>query len=332
MGEAWAGVSRGIPRGQEALKRLTAFEQLAGSYLGAGLATSLSGESQDGYAGFARFSDAIARWDLQAHRTMAAAATPSNLASIARTQAMVHRACLVLMRTAAHTGVADPSDVRGPDRAGSGGRDGDREPRGRSLERPDQPGRAACGPAAVGRRRGPPAAMRELIHDKAVLADPTLIAQRADLREAAPVVAVATAAGVELACAARGAANDTSLAAPGSSDDRAGRSGNGRPRARRPRRPWESVGAGDLHHNRLIPLIAPVRDVLARSSAENIERASYASSAVSAHWRPRSPAGTEPEAPLSRHAVHVPSPAASLCGPAIPMTWSTPMPLPSGPM
>ena len=315
--KAWAGASRGIPRGQESLQRLTAFEQLASSYLGVGLPASLSGERQEGYAGLARFSDAMARWDLQAHRTLAVAATPANLAAIARSQAMVNRACLVLLRAAAHTGAADPTTFE--------------HRTGPALEASMRTASHVASQwgsltTAQTRRVDPQlwsadaelqAATRELIHDKTVLADPTLIAQRADLRDAAPAVAVAAAAGVELACAARGATNDTSLAAPAQAMIKLARQEMAAPGPGDLDDLGESVSAGDLHHNRLIPLIAPVREVLARSSAENIERAADASSAVSAHWRPRSPADTEPEAPLSRHAVHVPSPAASLCGPVI---------------
>lgn len=315
--KAWAGASRGIPRGQEALERLTAFEQLAGSYLGVGLATALSGERQEGYAGLARFSDAIARWDLQAHRTLAAAAAPANLAAIARSQAMVHRACLVLMRAAAHTGVADPTTFE--DRSAPA-----LEAAMRTASHVASQWSALTSPQT---RRVDPllwsadaelqAATRELIHDKTVLADPTLIAQRADLREAAPVVAVATAAGVELGCAVRDAVTDRSLRGPAQAMIKLARQAMAAPGPGDLDDLGESVSASDLHHNRLIPLIARVRDVLARSSAENIERAADASSAVSAHWRQRSPAGTEPEATQGRHAVHVPSPAASLCGPAI---------------
>ena len=174
----------------------------------------MSGERHDGYAGLARFSDAIARWDLQAHRTLAAAATPANLASIARSQAMVHRACLVLMRAAAHTGVADPTTfedrsapaleaaMRAASRVAS------------QLSALTSPQTRQVDPLLWSADADLQAATRELIHDKTVLADPTLIAQRADLREAAPVVAVATAAGVELGCAVRDAVNDRSLTGP----------------------------------------------------------------------------------------------------------------------
>jgi len=315
--KAWAGASRGIPRGQEALQRLTAFEQLAGSHLGAGLATTLSGERHEGYAGLARFSDAIARWDLQAHRTLAAAATPANLAAIARSQAMVHRACLVLMRAAAHTGVADPRTFE--DRTAPA-----LEASMRTASRVAGQWSALTSPQT--RRVDPQlwssdadlqAAMRELIHDKTVLADPTLIAQRADLREAAPVVAVATAAGVELACATRDAVNDTSLTAPAQAVVTLARQEMAAPGPGDLDDLGQSVSAGDLHHNRLIPLIPTVRDVLARASVANIEQASDASSAVSAHWRPRSTAGTEPEAGPGRRALRAPSAASSLCGPAI---------------
>lgn len=211
----WAKVTRGIPRGQDALERLNAFEQLAGSYLGGRMVSSLGGERREGYAGLARLNDAVARWGLRAHRTLAAAATPANLAAIARTTAVLNRANLILIRAAVHTGAADPVTY-----------EQQIAPAFEEAIRAQShlAGQWGSLTNAATRKVDPrlwsaadqlQAATRELIHDKTVLADPTLIAERADLRDLAEVVKPATVNGFTLACDAREiAAHSGSLTAP----------------------------------------------------------------------------------------------------------------------
>jgi hypothetical protein len=302
-----ARATRGIPRGQDALQRLTAFEELAGSYLGGRFARALEGEHREGYAGLDRLSDAIARWDVQAHRTLAGEATAANLAATARTQAMIARTGLILVRAAAHTGDADPvtyeqriapaleSATRAASRlAGDWGTLTD--PATRRVD-PDL--------WAVDAQLQ--AAMRELIHDKSALADPTLIAQRADLRDVMSVVSRATAAALEVACVTQDiAGNDTSLIAPIRGMLELARTGIPEPGPGDVDELGASLNAADLLHNRVRPLIDPIRDLLIRSSADTAQRMTDASSAVGALWRQRESAIDAPSVGRDRSLAMAP--------------------------
>ena len=286
----WARTTRGIPRGTEALERLTAFEQLAGSYLSDRFVGSLRAEHRDGYAGLGRLCDAITRWDLQAHRTIAANSTPANLATIARTTAVINRTSLILVRAAAHTGTADPVTY-----------EQQIAPAFEEAIRAQSHMARLWGSLtnAMPRKVDPKlwaaaeqlqAATRELIHDKTALADPTLIAERADLRDLAPVVKVATVAGFTLASDVREiATHHTGLSAPARAMLDFARN------AEHARGPGdedvlgESLSPTDLQHNRVRPLIEPVRAILVRDAYEASMRQAGASGAVLALWTPREP-------------------------------------------
>jgi len=295
-------VTRGIPRGLEAVERLTAFETLAGSYLGGRFAAALQGEHHDGYAGLDRLSDAIARWDVQAHRTLAGQVTAANLAATVRTQAMITHTSQILARAAAHTGNADPvtyqqriaPTLENATRAASGlaGRWGMlTDPATRRVD-PDL--------WAVDVQLQ--AAMRELLHDKTTLADPALIAQRADLRDVGPVVSLATAAALEVACVTRDLVrNDTSLTAPVRGMLALARTGIPELGPGDVDELGTSLSAVDLQHNRVRPLIEPIRDLLTRSSADTTHRMTDASSAVGALWRPQEPASEVPSTGTGCH-------------------------------
>lgn len=315
----WSVKTRGIPRGQDALERLTAFEQLAGGYLDGGrFVGSLQGQHQDGHVGLARLSDTVARWDLQAHRTLGAGATPATLAAIARTQAMLNRTSLILVRAAAHTGAADPVTYKqqiapafeGAIRAqahlaGAWGA------LTNVLSRKVDPNLRSVAEQLQG-------AMQELTYDRTTLADPTLIAQRADLRDIEPVVKLATVSGFTLACDARDiATHDTSLTAPAQAMLRLARE---RMQAAGPGdtdRLGDSLNAADLHHNRIRPLIGPVREILVQDTADAAGRQASASSAVFALWTPREPVAAAPQE--GRHRTHPAQPRVAVGppGPAL---------------
>ena len=314
----WARTTRGIPRGQDALERLSAFEQLAGSYLGGRFVSSLHGERQAGYAGLARLDDAVTRWDLQAHQTLAGTATPANLAAIARNQAMVNRTSLILVRAAAHTGAADPVTymqqiapaferaIRAQSRMAT-----EWGSLTNALTRKVDPNLWSVAEQLQ-------AAMRELIHDKTALAEPGIIAQRADLRDLEPMVKRATVSGFTLACDARNiATNDISLTAPTRAMLTFVRNGMSALGPGEIDDLGESLNPTDLQHNRVRPLIEPVRDILVRDSAEAAQRMAGASGAVLALWQPRESVTQGPSLGRVRY-VATPAPplASGVPGPA----------------
>jgi len=305
----WPGATRGIPRGRDALDRLTAFEQLAGGHLGVGcFVSSLHGERLEEYAGLGRLADAVVRWDIQAHRTLAAHQTLANLAAIARTQAMLQRTSLILVRAAALTATADPA----------------------TYEQQIAPAfeQAIWAQARIAGHWGSltnahtrkvdpnlwtvadqlQAAMRELIHDKTALADPTLIAQRADLRELEPTGKRATVGGFILACDARDIATfNSSLSAPAKAMLQFARTGMPEAGEGDLDHLGASLSPTDLQHNPARPLIVPVRDILVRDSVEAANRMAGASSAVLALSSPREPARKSPARDRARNVAPAPS-------------------------
>lgn len=293
--------TRGIPRGQDALDRLTAFEELAGSFLGGRLVRALEGEHREGYAGLARLGDAIARWDLQARRTLAAEATPANLSAIARTQATINRTALILVRAAAHTGVADPVIY-----------EQEIAPTFEQAIRAQShlAGQWASLTNPTTRRVDPnlgsvaeqlQAATRELIHDKTALAEPTLIAQRADLRDLPPVIKRAIVGGFILSRDIHElTAHGTSITAPAKAMLEVARNSRHAPGPGDDDSLGESLHPNDLQHNRVRPLIEPVRDILVRDINRASGRQAGASHSVLLMWSSRELLARAPAAGRAR--------------------------------
>src|SRR5674476_1148887 len=100
--------SRAVPRGQDAINRLAAFEQLAGAYVGNQFARAAQGEHVRGPHGTERLQQALIGWDIQAHRTLAATPTPANLLLASQTQAGIATAAAAILHAGARTGHVDP--------------------------------------------------------------------------------------------------------------------------------------------------------------------------------------------------------------------------------
>jgi hypothetical protein len=156
----------------------------------------------------------LARFDIQAHRTLVVAPNAGNIVLITRTQGMFLGAALALARAADETGQLDPSDTdstrlrHGVNAAGEAWmglarRWRDLMPQGARID-------PALGAAAAQLR----AACREITHDGDHLAPAAAIAQRVDLRQTLSVVAHYLDAAAELAEATRPALRDPGLVAP----------------------------------------------------------------------------------------------------------------------
>lgn len=273
--------TRAIPRGQEALSRLSAIEQLAGAFAGSRLAIALKGEQADPYAGLDRLMDAVAGWDLTAHRSLARTPTPATIAVVARGQAMSARTAQVLLHAAAQTGRLDPDtyDQRLAPALEQSTLAWSRLARQWDALTDASTRRitADLGEADAEMQ----AASRELILDGAAVAAPEVIASRADLSNVGLVVASAVTSGLELATAVRDvSAPETGVSAPAQLMLKAARQehlGLG---------PGERDSIGnlfaprDLQLGRSVPLVEPIRAAIARSSVTTVEAMSASSSAV----------------------------------------------------
>jgi hypothetical protein len=156
----------------------------------------------------------LARFDIQAHRTLVDAPSPGNLVLATRTEGMFFGAALALARAAAETGhldraVVDPARLErslnsaGEAWMGLARRWRDLMPQGVRLD-------PALGAAAAQLR----AACRELTHNGDQLALAAAIAQRVDLAATLPVIAHYVDAAAELAEATRPPLRLPGLVAP----------------------------------------------------------------------------------------------------------------------
>jgi hypothetical protein len=100
-----------VKRTVEARDRMAAFEQIAGSFVWRTFPAPLHGEYKP-LPEPARLRQALATWDLQAHRALAGTPTAGNTMLIAQTQAHTAFASQTLLRAAAETGSVGLGEYR----------------------------------------------------------------------------------------------------------------------------------------------------------------------------------------------------------------------------
>jgi hypothetical protein len=297
--------SRGVPRGQDAISRLAAFEQLAGAYVGNRFARAAGGEQVHGPGGTQRLQQALVGWDIQAHRTLATTPTAANLHLASRTQAAIATASSAILHAGSITGQVDQS---GYEQRLAPTLDATQQAwthvAGRWAEMTSPAYRTDLGLVhAAGELR---AAVREVAHDKTTWARPQLMAGRVDLSEAAQHIQQALSAAVDVAAVIRDvAAHDLTLTGPARAmfhranadiDQGAG------PGLRGADVVW--VSPLDVLASRIVPIPQPVRAGLVDATHTLVQSASNAMSAAAfldhvTQDRPPT-SGQEPAAPLSR--------------------------------
>jgi len=87
------------------ISRLDVFEQIAGRYLFGSNSPQASEPAAQSVAD--RLASALAVWDIQAHRSLAANPSPPNLACVARVQALIATTSGVVAEAAAQTSMID---------------------------------------------------------------------------------------------------------------------------------------------------------------------------------------------------------------------------------
>ncbi len=80
------------------IRRYEVLEQTAGDYIAGRLPEALRGEATPVPERPARFHEALAGWDIQAHRTLTASPTPSDVLLVCRTQAIIATASAVILQ------------------------------------------------------------------------------------------------------------------------------------------------------------------------------------------------------------------------------------------
>lgn len=194
--------TRGISRGQDAATRIAAFEQLAGGYVGTRFSQAMAGQHYTPPWDGRRLPQAVASWEIQAHRTLAVAPTAPNLHLVAGTQAMIATASTAILDAAASAGRIDASDYQ---HRLAPALDANQQSWARSAHRwgtLSSRGERAD-PALVHAANEARAAVREIAFDRTRWATPEVVAIRVDLTEATATVQQAMIAGAELACVHR---------------------------------------------------------------------------------------------------------------------------------
>lgn len=254
-------LARAVPRGKEAIARLAACEQLAGAYVIGRYVQASQGEVVIPPDGVGRLREALAAWDIRAHRTLASSSTPANLVVVARTQATVAMAALAVVRAGAVTGRIDADACSRLSPAAEAAHASWVHTAGRWSELISPVNRRTDPDLLVasGELR---AAMLEITHDRTSIARPEVMAGRVDLAAAAHALQQALAAAVDVAYVIRDvAAHDQNLSAPARMISRRLARAAGAPGG-----PVDDLAApvspADVHANRLIPLPGIVRTAL----------------------------------------------------------------------
>ena len=260
------------------MQRVARCENLAHNFLAGGFVIAAHGEAARSADDHDRIPRALARWDIQAHRTLAHDPSPANLVLITRSQSLIAGASLTLLAAIAHVRSHDIDATPHPDRAhpavaraaASWSRLGSRW---HDLTRPSDRLDPALARAAAEVR----SAYRELTHDVTTQASTETIASRPGLSRGFDASLDAFESAAELAhgvaeqaernhltgparTLSHRAQNDieSGLAAAGPDDDQA----------------W--VSPADILAKRLVSLPPPVAEGIRRVSAEVVQDAASA--------------------------------------------------------
>lgn len=272
------------------LDRMSACENTARSYLCDRFAQSLAGEAIRPVEDPSRLTQALANWDIQAHRALVRQLDPANILLITRTQGLIAGGSMVLVDAAATAGILEPSDRLIPAIADAGrswsnlaSRWSDLAPSGARIQEP-------LARAAAEVR----AAYRQITHDTTTLASPAVIAGRPGLPQAVTATLRAVEAGSELAVVVAERADNPNLTGPARALSRRAHndieSGLATP-------PTEGdvvwVSPADILAKRLVPLPPPVAETLRAASDATIDATCSASAAAALHQRHDMPASTD---------------------------------------
>ncbi|MFZ1287911.1 MAG: hypothetical protein WAR57_12835 [Candidatus Phosphoribacter sp.] len=281
-----------LPTARQAHTRLVAFEQLAGSYVARTYPHATNGEHRDPPVP-GRLAQALAGWDIQSHRTLAARPRPADLLEVTRTQATITEFARAILYAGTVTGALDEHAYHSRLQPAlhhawqAWARTAD------LWARLTPPSDRRTDPDLLRAGGEAQAALLQLAHDGTGLATPHVIAARTDLAAAAVTLQQGFATGVDLAylvrdVAAAGtlqvaarAANTVALTATTAAGHAIDTS---------PVDAW--VHPQHLTSNTPIPAPPPVRDTLRQAGDDILAAATTLHSAGAALDRRTPPAGT----------------------------------------
>ncbi|WP_067429117.1 hypothetical protein [Nocardioides jensenii] len=190
--------------------RMSVSERLAGRYLDGRFTETLQGEAIAPIEDDTRLPRALAGWDIQAHRTLASDAWPTNMVLITRTQGLIAGAAMVLVDAAQLAGHLEPTDRLIPAIAETGRAWSNLASRWGDLTLPH----ARLDPNLMRAAAELRAAYRELTHDATTMASLTVIATRPGLERGTMASLHALESGAELAYVVAEKASTPGLTGP----------------------------------------------------------------------------------------------------------------------
>ncbi len=258
-------------RAQAARQRIGAAERIAGAYVGSRWPQALTGEHR-GPVEAARLERALARWDVQAHRTLAGPPTAANVLRIVQVQREITSAADVVGSVAARRGLTDLEQHHFRTR-----------PALASLQQVWGRVAADLQPMLVRQRRVDPAllgaanevhaALREITHEGAGYATPDDVIARVDVLGATASLHRALASTVDLAHVVGDVVADPAFTVSARGAQALVTAGGV------PVGNHHGMSLADVHHNRDIPIPQPARVVLAADLDQVIRVAVAADSA-----------------------------------------------------
>lgn len=269
--------------------RFATAEAIAGRYLAGGLIAGVAGEARRPTDDHGRVPRALAGWDIQAHRTLAARSSAADNVIVSRTQALIAGVGLLLVDADSHHRASltsagdDPSRDRVTSSLDAVGRAWNNlASRWDDLPAPtDRPDPKLLRASAEVR-----AAYRELTHDATTTFPPAVIAQHPGLERALTATLAAVESGPELADFLGEKANQPGLV------------GRARALSHRAHNDIEAglatpdpsgdvvwVSPADIHAKRLVLLPPPVLEALQAAGNATIRAAAGASAVTSMHQR-----------------------------------------------
>ncbi|TQM57864.1 hypothetical protein [Humibacillus xanthopallidus] len=270
--------SESVERTIEARDRMAAFEQLAGAYVSGTFPAALHGEHKPP-AEPDRLPQALATWDIQAHRALAGTPTAATMMLIAQTQGHTAFASQTILRAAAETGSIEPGQYRTRLAPALESAQASWVALARTwAQLAPQRGRQ-LDPNLVTAANEIRAAMLEIIHDRSGVASVETLAATDDLKHVSRTLQLGLATATDLAYALREATGDPQLRA-------SSRGVNAMAMALEARGPYGNVSTeawvrpADHAHDRPIPLPDMVRDSVTRAADHAVRAAATAAGAA----------------------------------------------------
>ena len=302
-----------IPPATEWIRRMAMCEKLAGRYLDGHLTDRLAGEAIRPLEDDTRLAQALASWDIQAHRTLASDTWRANMLLITRTQALTAGATLVLLDAGRVAGRREPDERLTSAIAEAGRAWSHLAGRWADLTSPT----ARLDPDLIRTAAEVRAAYRELTHDTTTLASMGVIASRPGLTRATAATLHAIESAAELAYEVADKAHADGLTGPARAlSIRAIRDTEAGLATPHPDRDFAWVSPADIAARRTVDIPTPVAEALLSTSVSVVQASAAATRAATTTWVADEP-DVAPTTPDPKRCAHQEPPE-----PALSRDWS----------